>query len=294
MGQLEMNSAGSPIAHPNRQPKLSDHLCGSQAAGIGRRSPAQNGQGRRRAAAGARVLRGTQVQCRSDRPEPQPCPPRQLPSAQPHSWAPPPPPRCRLDDEEQASDEEEQPKVRPLCPAVCRRRSRPPGRVPPAAAGRCPSRPICHAPVCSVQARKVTPNKPRARKRRAAEAAADAGEASLLGAFLSLACHKSMPPAQAPCPHCMSYCRHPADIVKHHGAAISVAAKDWVDRYKAGRAAATAELLTFLLQVGAAGSAWVARTQLPVASAGGDRPELLMRVGACHACAAGSNADAGL
>ena len=36
--------------------------------------------------------------------------------------------------------------------------------------------------------------------------------------------------------------------MKHHGAAISVAAKDWVDRYKAGRAAATAELLTFLLQ----------------------------------------------
>ncbi|PRW20268.1 sister-chromatid cohesion 3 [Chlorella sorokiniana] len=68
------------------------------------------------------------------------------------------------------------------------------------------------------KARKVTPSKPRARKRSAAEAAADAGEASLL------------------------------DIVKHHGAAISVAAKDWVDRYKAGRAAATAELLTFLLQ----------------------------------------------
>lgn len=40
-----------------------------------------------------------------------------------------------------------------------------------------------------------------------------------------------------------------AGIVKKHGASITVAAKDWVDRYREGRAAATAELLTFLLQV---------------------------------------------
>lgn len=34
-----------------------------------------------------------------------------------------------------------------------------------------------------------------------------------------------------------------ADIVKKHGASIAVAIKDWVDRYRSDRAAATAELL---------------------------------------------------
>lgn len=38
--------------------------------------------------------------------------------------------------------------------------------------------------------------------------------------------------------------------MKKHGSAIAVAAKDWVDRYRDSRGAATAELLTFLLQVG--------------------------------------------
>lgn len=41
-----------------------------------------------------------------------------------------------------------------------------------------------------------------------------------------------------------------ADIVKNHGSAITMAAKEWVDRYRDARGAATAELLTFLLQVG--------------------------------------------
>ncbi|EFN51942.1 hypothetical protein CHLNCDRAFT_139605, partial [Chlorella variabilis] len=68
------------------------------------------------------------------------------------------------------------------------------------------------------RARKATPSKPRAQKRTAPEAAADLQEASLL------------------------------DIVKKHGASIAVAAKDWVDRYRESRGAATAELLTFLLQ----------------------------------------------
>lgn len=47
----------------------------------------------------------------------------------------------------------------------------------------------------------------------------------------------------------MSMCP-PTDIVKKYGSSIAVAAKDWVDRYRESRGAATAELLTFLLQVG--------------------------------------------
>lgn len=54
--------------------------------------------------------------------------------------------------------------------------------------------------------------------------------------------------------------------MKHHGAAISVAAKDWVDRYKAGRAAATAELLTFLLQARLMGAGALACSRLWVLS----------------------------
>ncbi|KAL4451286.1 hypothetical protein ABPG77_009358 [Micractinium sp. CCAP 211/92] len=67
-------------------------------------------------------------------------------------------------------------------------------------------------------ARRNTPSKHRERKRSAAEVTADLDEASLL------------------------------DIVKNHGSAITVAAKEWVDRYRDARGAATAELLTFLLQ----------------------------------------------
>ena len=109
---------------------------------------------------------------------------RKLPPPRAHSA--PRRPRRRLDDEEQDSDQEEQPKVRPLSPAVCRRRSRLPGGC------RLLPRPLPEAlllpcALCTAQARKVTPSKPRARKRNAAEAAADAGEASLLGAFLSAA-----------------------------------------------------------------------------------------------------------
>ncbi|KAL4420809.1 hypothetical protein ABPG75_010465 [Micractinium tetrahymenae] len=68
------------------------------------------------------------------------------------------------------------------------------------------------------QARRATPSKQRARKRSAAEVAADVEEAPLL------------------------------DIVKKHGSAIAVAAKEWVDRYRESRGAATAELLSFMLQ----------------------------------------------
>ncbi|KAK9814838.1 hypothetical protein WJX72_012382 [[Myrmecia] bisecta] len=45
------------------------------------------------------------------------------------------------------------------------------------------------------------------------------------------------------------------EIVKNHGTAITVAAKEWVDRYREDRAAATAELLTLLVQ--ASGSTYV-------------------------------------
>ncbi|PSC70800.1 sister-chromatid cohesion 3 [Micractinium conductrix] len=66
--------------------------------------------------------------------------------------------------------------------------------------------------------RRIIPNKPRPARKRAAPSPADLEEASLL------------------------------DIVKQYPASIAVAAKDWVDRYREGRGAATAELLTFLLQ----------------------------------------------
>jgi hypothetical protein len=37
-------------------------------------------------------------------------------------------------------------------------------------------------------------------------------------------------------------------VVKSSGVAVSVSVKDWVDRYRADRPGATAELLTFLTQ----------------------------------------------
>lgn len=113
------------------------------------------------------------------------------------------------------------------------------------------------------------------------------------------ACAASLRPIQthSSCKHlaCHSFS---ADIVKHHGAAISVAAKDWVDRYKAGRAAATAELLTFLLQACggrdrcAVGSLWLlgvnvllldsaSPTQGPNAAAAVRRKARLLR---CRRC----------
>eukprot|EP00887_Chlorella_sp_A99_P000272 scaffold13.g272.t1 len=85
--------------------------------------------------------------------------------------------------------------------------------------------------------KKATPSRaPRPRKRPAAELQSEEGT-TLLAGF-----PQTLTPAPTP------------DIVKKHGASIAVAAKDWVDRYKADRAAATAELLTLLLQ--ARGAPW--------------------------------------
>lgn len=48
------------------------------------------------------------------------------------------------------------------------------------------------------------------------------------------------PPSHCHCPH--------AAIVKKHGTALAVAAKDWIQQYKDNRTRATAELLTFIIQ----------------------------------------------
>ena len=54
-----------------------------------------------------------------------------------------------------------------------------------------------------------------------------------------------------PLPPTLPPAHPPADIVQRHGAALSVAAKEWVERYRQDRAEATAELLSFLLQASA-------------------------------------------
>ena len=61
-----------------------------------------------------------------------------------------------------------------------------------------PERPRLPCPLHIMQARKASPSKPRARKRSAAQAAADAGEASLLGAFLSVPARLRCLPAPHP------------------------------------------------------------------------------------------------
>ena len=108
---------------------------------------------------------------------------------------------------------------------------------------------------CCVQAkRRITPSRAPKPRKRHAELVADIaeGDTTLLGATGSstaATCHCSGALcAPGICTKAVSPPHMAADIVKKHGTAIAVAAKDWVDRYKADRAAATAELLSLLVQ----------------------------------------------
>lgn len=161
---------------------------------------------------------------------------------------PHPTPRCRLEDEPEAeanSDEENEeqplPKAR-LPPPPAAATARAPLRsspLPPAAAG--PQGHPQQAARAQAQ-RSGSSNRGAGGVAAGCAPAAPPGSAAAAGAVGAMA----RPAAASPA---LSHPPRPADIVKKHGAAISVAAKDWVDRYKDGRAAATAELLTLLLHV---------------------------------------------